>query len=199
MVNGYVTLDLASNNIYSESIKAKASGKPILVVDAPNVYFADTIKTATIDDDVVVEITKGGKTITINDANAVSSEGDIQAHLYNTLINLGDFYINIALPFKITKFAIDNNDVVDTETYNDIAKILEYYKHAYVPLMCNDFYDIITYYGLFDEDSSYIMFQINYYSDGSDKTKNVKINKTTKVATIDDDLTLSVEKIYQLF
>lgn len=79
MVNGYVTLDLASNKIYNESLGAIKSGKPVMVVDAPNVYFADTI--AISGDDVV--ITKGGKTITINDANAVSSEGEIQpSHLY---------------------------------------------------------------------------------------------------------------------
>ncbi len=84
MVNGYVTLDLASNNIYNESLNAIASGKPVMVVDAPNVYFADTI--AISGDDVV--ITKGGKTITINDANAVSSVGDIQEKTHLYLINL---------------------------------------------------------------------------------------------------------------
>ena len=78
MVNGYVTIDLTSTKIYKESLGAIASGKPIMVVDAPNVYFADTFKTDVVDGDNVVIITKGGKTITINDANAVSSEGEIQ-------------------------------------------------------------------------------------------------------------------------
>lgn len=82
MVNGYVTLDLASNKIYKESLGAIKSGKPVMIVDAPNVYFADTI--AISGDDVV--ITKGGKTITITDANSVSSEGDIQVHLYEYLL-----------------------------------------------------------------------------------------------------------------
>lgn len=79
---GYAIIDLASTTIYKDALDAVASNKPVVVYDLPNVYFADTIKVATIDDDKVVVITKGGKTITINDANAVSSEGDIQGSLY---------------------------------------------------------------------------------------------------------------------
>lgn len=89
MVNGYVTLDLASKNIYKEALGAIKAQKPVMVVDLPNVYFADTIKATTINDEPVVQITKGGKTITINDVNAVSSEGDIQKkkkHFHNICI-----------------------------------------------------------------------------------------------------------------
>ena len=126
MVNGYVTLDLASKNIYNESIRAKASGKPIMVVDAPNVYFADTISVQTIDDDKVVVITKGGKTITINDANAVSSEGEIQNHLYRINFRANiisgddvdvyvvfDLYTNIKPNITDNKFDTLKNILVD--------------------------------------------------------------------------------------
>lgn len=82
MVNGYVTLDLASNKIYNESLNAIKSGKPVMVVDTPNVYFADTIKVATIDDDKVVVITKGGKTITIANDNIITNVGDINIKTY---------------------------------------------------------------------------------------------------------------------
>ena len=127
MVNGYVTLDLASKNIYNESLNAIKSGKPVMVVDAPNVYFADTIKVATIDDDKVVVITKGGKTITINDVNAVSSEGDMVNHLweYNFTNDSPDWVFNIILPIDLSKIEIDDAD--SFELYkNDIQKIYDF-------------------------------------------------------------------------
>lgn len=75
---GYVILDLESTTIYTDALKAIQAKKPVVVYDEPNIYFADTIKADTIDDDAVVIITKGGKTITITDVNSVSSEGEIQ-------------------------------------------------------------------------------------------------------------------------
>ena len=106
MVNGYVTLDLASNKIYKEALGAIKSGKPVMVVDAPNVYFADTIAIDTDNDDNVV-ITKGGKTITITDANSVSSEGDIQNHLYILTFNSGDYRISTIATKKLEDKEID--------------------------------------------------------------------------------------------
>lgn len=82
MVNGYVTIDLTSTKIYKESLGAIASGKPIMVVDAPNVYFADTFKTDVVDGDNVVIITKGGKTITIASDNTITISGDVTLHYY---------------------------------------------------------------------------------------------------------------------
>lgn len=108
MVNGYVTLDLASKNIYKEALGAIKVGKPVMVVDAPDVYFADTIKTTNIDDDVVVQITKGGKSITINDVNAVSSEGVIQAHVYQISVG-GDDSSDNSLYFNAYIFTTRND------------------------------------------------------------------------------------------
>ena len=133
MVNGYVTLDLASNKIYNESLNAIKSGKPVMVVDAPNVYFADTIKVATIDDDKVVVITKGGKTITINDANAVSSEGTIQPstsenHLYNVS---GELFVwttdDKASRFYIEALSTNGSSVIisDSTTYAELYAFMQ--------------------------------------------------------------------------
>lgn len=122
MVNGYVTLDLASNKIYKESLGAIASGKPVMVVDAPNVYFADTI--SIVSDNVV--ITKGGKTITITDANAVSSVGDIQAHLYQYSITFNGTFDENNLTFNL-KFISNKSDItIDDLISNDIKSLYTY-------------------------------------------------------------------------
>jgi len=88
-IGGYSILDLASTTIYADALGVLKQNKPVLVYDDPEAYFADTIKL--VNDDVV--ITKGGKTITINDVNAVSSEGEIANHLYSLCIKF-DFQID---------------------------------------------------------------------------------------------------------
>lgn len=76
-IGGYSILDLADANVYAQALICAKQNKPVLVYDNPERYFADTITIDTDNDDNVV-ITKGGKTITITDANSVSSEGTIQ-------------------------------------------------------------------------------------------------------------------------
>ena len=84
MVNGYVFLDLTKSNVYAEALKVLGTDKPVVIKDGSGApYFVDSL---TLDGTNVV-ITKGGKTITINDANAVSSEGEITAP---TLENIKD-------------------------------------------------------------------------------------------------------------
>ena len=86
MVNGYVTLDLASTNIYKESLGAIKAQKPIMVVDLPECYFADTItKSGTS-----IIITKGGKTITIANDNTITNVGDIQPLMENIVDSQGN-------------------------------------------------------------------------------------------------------------
>ena len=84
MTNGYVSINLNDPKIYSKAIRALTSGKPILVEDAPEVYYADSI--AMSGDDVV--IVKGGKTITITDANSVSSQGLVTAPTMENIVDL---------------------------------------------------------------------------------------------------------------
>lgn len=82
---GYVIIDLNdTTKIYKQALGCLKSGKPVLVYDAPNIYYADTI--AKVGDDVV--ITKGGKTITIKDANSVSSEGIVKAPTMENIVDL---------------------------------------------------------------------------------------------------------------
>lgn len=88
MINGYVFVDLLGANVYKKALGAIRSGKPVLVKDYNQVYYADAIGTATIDGDVVVQIVKGGKTITINDANAVSSEGLVANPTMENIVDL---------------------------------------------------------------------------------------------------------------
>ena len=94
---GYVIINLNdTNKIYKQALACLTSGKPVMVYDDPNVYYADTI--ALSGDDVV--ITKGGKTITITDANSVSSTGDIQKHLYQYYLKLnGNDLVDVMFKF----------------------------------------------------------------------------------------------------
>lgn len=93
MVNGYVFVDLTGENVYKKALGAIRAKKPVLIKDYDQIYFADTIATKTVDDDLVVEITKGGKTITITATNSVSSEGDIQEKIYYYEIDMSDLKI----------------------------------------------------------------------------------------------------------
>lgn len=72
---GYVMIDLNdTDNIYAKAKKAVGCGKPVMVYDDPECYYADSIS---LNGDGDVVIIKGGKTININDANAVISEGRV--------------------------------------------------------------------------------------------------------------------------
>lgn len=88
MVNGYVFVDLTGENVYKKALGAISAKKPVLVKDYDQIYFADTITTKTVDDDLVVVITKGGKTITITDANSVSSEGIVDNPTMENIVDL---------------------------------------------------------------------------------------------------------------
>ena len=136
MVNGYVTLDLASTNIYKESLGAIKAQKPIMVVDLPECYFADTIKATTIDDEPVIQITKGGKTITINDVNAVSSEGDIQNHLYALTIHYSDGYGTLLVDKDFGNYEIDDSSNI---TNDDIEFLKSLKDHFKIPTCLNGY------------------------------------------------------------
>ena len=95
-IGGYAILDLTSGSVYADALKCIDNGKPVMIYDYNETYFADTI--AKSGDDVV--ITKGGKTITITDANSVSSEGYIQGYKKYLIIMVTDnanYYINTML------------------------------------------------------------------------------------------------------
>lgn len=77
---GYIIINKDDANIHAKASEALIQGKPILFYeDNTTCYYIDTISLS----GTSVVLTKGGKTITITDANAVTESGDIQAHLYN--------------------------------------------------------------------------------------------------------------------
>ena len=80
---GYVMIDLNDNdNIYAKAKKAIGCGKPIMVYDDPECYYADSIS---LNGDGDVVIVKGGKTINITDANSVISEGIVSNPTLETI------------------------------------------------------------------------------------------------------------------
>ena len=82
---GILIISKDDANIYNKVQIALTEGKPILwYEDATTCYYIDTISKS--GDDIV--LTKGGKTITITDANVVTESGDIQTHLYKVSISL---------------------------------------------------------------------------------------------------------------
>lgn len=111
---GYVMLDKADSNIYAKALGALKAGKPILWYEDKNTcYYIDTL--AKSSDDIV--LTKGGKTITITDANVVTESGEIQNHLYNNNIYIiGEdeetetcyIYLNILATKELTNTEIED-------------------------------------------------------------------------------------------
>ena len=80
MNGGYVMIKSSDSEIYSKVKKAIEIGKPILYYENDTTcYYIDSASIVGTD----VILTKGGKTITIDNDNNVVSSGDIQNHLYN--------------------------------------------------------------------------------------------------------------------
>lgn len=78
---GYVMIDLNdTNNIYARAKAAIGCGKPIMIFDDPECYYADSIS---LDGDDNVVITKGGKTITIESDGDVTKVGNVLTIMEN--------------------------------------------------------------------------------------------------------------------
>ena len=105
---GYTMLDLATAT-YKDAAAAFNANKPILVYDNSQVYYADTCVYDS-DNDAYV-LTKGGKTITIDNDNNVLSSGDIQAHLYCYLFYLTDNTKTYYLNYKSNVLVDNKNDL----------------------------------------------------------------------------------------
>lgn len=122
-IGGYSILDLASPTIYADALGALKQDKPVLVYDEPECYYADTIKATTIDGDDVIQITKGGKTITIANDSTITNVGDIQNHLYEIGI---EFELkndnNVALGVIIGKIKTTKNTI----TKDDLKQFISY-------------------------------------------------------------------------
>lgn len=118
MVNGYVFLDLTKSNVYQKALKVLESGKPVVVKDGSGApYYVDTMNLI----GTMIVITKGGKTITINDLDVVTSVGDIQNHLYEHRITInGDDYDTNTYYMRIFIY----NNSATLLTLNDLDKII---------------------------------------------------------------------------
>lgn len=106
---GYAIIKHDDSDIFAKVKKAYESEKPILFYDDDKTcYFIDTTKK--VGDDYV--LTKGGKTITITDANTVSSTGSADAP---TMENIKDLNGNL----RFIDFELTNNTYTGVEfTYS---------------------------------------------------------------------------------
>ena len=85
MNGGYVMIKSTDSEIYSKVKKAIEIGKPILYYENDTTcYYIDSASIVGTD----IVLTKGGKTITIDNDNNVLSSGDIQNHLYLMSLNV---------------------------------------------------------------------------------------------------------------
>ena len=108
---GYILINKGDANIYASLENALTSGKPVLFYeDANTCYYIDTISQS--GDDIV--LTKGGKTITITDANVVTEVGDIQNHLYKYRFNVSDTYVTF-VSTKLYKFETNKEYQVNSD------------------------------------------------------------------------------------
>lgn len=92
---GYYTIDLEDGSANrNELLDAINYGKAIMIKFNTQTYFADSV---VIDEDTQnIIITKGGKTITIDEYGDVDDVGDIQPeekHLYTTLFDSSDLIL----------------------------------------------------------------------------------------------------------
>ena len=126
MNGGYLMVSKTDTNLYEKLNNALTLGKPVLFYEDENTcYYIDSITKSGTD----IILTKGGKTITINDANAVSSVGEIQEKLHKYSIYMllntsadgtGD---NISLYFQYTtnkKLPLYTNEPLTEEMANSI-------------------------------------------------------------------------------
>lgn len=127
---GYVMIDKADSNIYAKALGALNAGKPILWYEnSTTCYYIDSISKS--GDDIV--LTKGGKTITITDANVVTENGEIQSKLYMYRFSGDDsnnvtFYIKIVSSKKFDTLS-DLIDGLKGVTYIDMTAEDSTYKH----------------------------------------------------------------------
>ena len=116
---GILIISKDDANIYNKLQLALIQGKPVLWYETPTeCYYIDTISggeitTEIVDDEEVTSygdiiLTKGGKTITITSANAVSESGEIQNHLYLLTIRQSDAIVQFLTTEKIEDYTIDD-------------------------------------------------------------------------------------------
>ncbi len=136
---GILIISKDEANIYNKLQIALTQGKPVLWYEtSTECYYIDTISggeitTEIVDDEEVITygdiiLTKGGKTITITSANAVTESGNIQAHLYALTFNISDTYLTFIVRKSSGLNGIlmnSNEDTTCTMTENQIKALYD--------------------------------------------------------------------------
>lgn len=114
MINGYITLDLTKDNVYTQATACLNSDKPVLIYDGSKSFYASYIA---IDDDTeTITVIASNTSITITNANVVTAT-DTTPHLYrvdfeltfdNTNEDTQYIYGNILTSTNYETFTIDD-------------------------------------------------------------------------------------------
>ena len=132
MNGGYLMVSKSDTNLYTKLNNALTTGKPVLFYeDANTCYYIDTITKSGTD----IVLTKGGKTITIENDGDITEVGNIQPtekHLYKHYIRVTDSaHYNIVFSFELL---LSHNTVINTEQL--LIDNLENNKKYAVHAMC---------------------------------------------------------------
>lgn len=87
MINGYITLDLTKDNVYTQATACLNADKPILIYDGSKSFYASFIS---IDNGTkTITVTAPNTSITITTANVVTAT-DTTPHLYLHCVDFGE-------------------------------------------------------------------------------------------------------------
>lgn len=201
-IGGYSILDLTDANVSAQANACYNQDKPVLVYGANGErYFADTItKSGTS-----IIITKGGKTITIANDNTITSEGDIQNHLWSYTICLDstDYGFTINLPFDLgTKNVTINDDDSLNENKDFIQKLIDLIGVG-SSIMFEGYSDNTS--KCFINANIRISSKLEFYftnvafSDGNESFNSAKINLTNGKVTSFDSGEFQIIRNYQIY
>lgn len=184
MNGGYAMINLASATIHADALAALASNKPIVVYEATGApYYADSVTTS----GTSVIITKGGKTITIANDNTITSEGDIQNHLYQYAFSDDDDKYTIKVLSKVN-CTIENTD--DDLSNDDIKSLVDLIKD--LQSQSNN-YNVGSFYDDTDDTSATLNItnltsnKAQLFLQGSDDIVGITIDIDDNVYTLTND------------
>ena len=115
MLNGgYLMVSKNDTKLYEKLNNALTLGKPVLFYENDTTcYYIDTIAL----DGTDIVLTKGGKTITVEEDGDITETGDIQNHLYVVTFTSGDFQVSMFAKKKLNNYNVDD---MTTLTATDI-------------------------------------------------------------------------------
>ena len=141
--------------------------------------------------------------------SAASTTVDLIPHLYRYEVLFHDFYFNIDLPFQINEYNINDGDSYGGNYALEIEKIFNYLTNStnsrslHLPLMCDDFSEIITYYAsILRSDATHYSLSVSWYQNGTDDTSLIfftKNNSNEIDITMDPDWSCQIQFRYQIF